>query len=567
MCQAKPGTRCAADTCEDAAMTAKAYADAYPGGPAVDPLHHREAEFTAANESDLTLTGTSRVHDMQREYRLRETLTKPPVVMPDDTVATAVKKWAKYTAANGDLDPDGYAAERGWVPLPEDEAARLRGKAGSSVSDSATAWDSSAELGGQRVTFLDTRPSAKEGAWYSRYNRNDSWAVVNLANRQAGEAFNADLREFVAAQGGDPDDVMTGVVGQWLRMTGPEAAKDQMRKSLRNRSALSDTPIYGVLPPKPMYEYGEDVEAFNADRIAYQAAIIRMCSDEAELRRAYGATDPSQDDEKTIYAPDTYPHECSFNEVLASARAVRRESTTRMAAAQMVVERFGMADDLYLNQQRRDGASKHSADVWEDKKNIPATHIAAAHESSFRRHGMGHVEIDESVDLHDFHKVEAEWAALSQRVPHTKAPSRMAFRLTGRHQALGVYSPDRDAIAVDPRHPSSMWHEYVHHLDFTSDGQQVSLSDDFRPILRAAQQSVTKDARFAKMGKNVDYWRTPTEVLSRSAELWLHWSGVKTSLNGDGSKYDGNPAYETLYPMRQQIARFFDAKFGDPAAR
>jgi hypothetical protein len=524
---------------------------------------------TLADDDDqagggLTLAGTSRVYDMQRQYGLRESIARPPVIDPDDTVATAVKKWGKYIAANGDLDPEGYAAAHGWMPLDDAEADRLRAKAGKTVSATATAWDTSGVDGAQRVTFLETRPAAKEGAWYSRFERNDSWAVVNLAKRHASESITDDLRTFVADQGGNPDDISATLVSQWLDMTGPEAAKDHMRNGLTAVSALGDAPVLGVTPPKAMSAYGTDVEAYKADRLAYRAAIIRLCGNEAALREAFGATDPSKDDEPTIHTPNTYPREHTFASVLKQARGTARVNATRQAAAEMVVARFGMADDLYLTQRHRDGQSKHSATVWEDKKNIPVTHLEAAASSTFHRDGMGHVEVDESVDLDDFRAVEAEWAELSGRVPHTTAPSRMAFRLTGRHNAAGVYSPDRDAIAVDPRHPSSMWHEYVHHLDHTSGPQQASLSDGFRPILRSAQRAVREDDRFTAMGKNLDYWRTPTEVFSRAAELWLHWRGVSTSLNGDESKFDPNVAYSSLYPMREQIVAFFDATFGDP---
>lgn len=522
----------------------------------------------APDECDLTLAGTSRVYDMQRTYGLREDLAKPPVILATDTTAEAVKKWAKYVATNGGLDPEAYAAERGWTPLDPQAEAEARRMMGSRASAGATAWASSGDPDACAVTFLETRPSAKEGSWRSRRDRSQSWAVVNLTTRCGADAITEDMRAYVAEHGGDPDDIMSGIVKRWLTMSGPEAKKyGGMRASLCGRGALGDTPIYGVAPPRPMHSYGADVQAYQDDSLAYRAALLRLAGDEDELRRAFGATDPSKDAEKCLYDPNSIPHEFSFDEVRASARAMHREAVTHLTAVRLVTERFGMVDDLYLTQQRRRDSHSHSATVWEDKKNIPASHVAAARDSTFRRHGMGHVEVDESVDLDDFRKVEGEWAALSKVVPHTKAPSRMAFRLTGRHNAAGVYAPDIDAIAVDPRHPSSMWHEYVHHLDHTSGPRQVSLSDDFRPILRNAQQAVLGDARFRKMGKDIDYWRTPTEVFSRSAELWLHWSGVRTSLNGDEQKFDGNPAYETLYPMREQIMEFFGKTFGDPTSR
>lgn len=527
----------------------------------VSLLNRPEAdEPTGEPEAPLTLAGTSRVYDMQRRYRLREAVTRPPVIEPDDTVAVAVKKWAKYVSGNSALDPQAYADAHRWTPAAPDVEASARATMGGRAAGDATCWDSSEQEGAAAVTFLDPRLSAKEGTWRSRWDRSKSWSVVSLPTEQVAEDLTADLREFVAASGGDPDDIDGRLVRRMVGLTAAQAKVDGMRQNLLGASALMGQTIYGTrdpgLPSRDV-DLAHQMEA----RAEWRSSLRQLCNDERALREAFGAVDPSHDGEKTIYAPNQYPHEVSFAQVLASARAVRRETVTHTAAALMLVDRLGVADDMYLTAARR-AEHGHSATVWEDKKHIPASHVAAAAASTFARDGMGHVEIDESVDLDDLHKVEGEWAVLSRRVPHTKPPARMAFRLTGRHQAAGVYSPVSDSIAVDPRHPSSTWHEYVHHLDHTSGGQQMSLSDDFRPILRRAQKAVLDDPRFAATGRSTDYWRTPTEVFSRSAELWLAWSGVRTSLNGDSGKYDGNPAYETLYPMREQIMGYFDSRFG-----
>lgn len=52
MCNAKPGTRCAADTCEDAARTEQEYTDAHPNGPQVGALG-RGAHVRVKAEDDL----------------------------------------------------------------------------------------------------------------------------------------------------------------------------------------------------------------------------------------------------------------------------------------------------------------------------------------------------------------------------------------------------------------------------------------------------------------------------------------------------------------------------------
>lgn len=47
MCEAKPGPRCAADTCENASLAAFEYAEVHPDGPDLDPLAAAQARFAS----------------------------------------------------------------------------------------------------------------------------------------------------------------------------------------------------------------------------------------------------------------------------------------------------------------------------------------------------------------------------------------------------------------------------------------------------------------------------------------------------------------------------------------
>lgn len=65
MCEAKPGTRCAADTCTDAQVSLERYVATRGDGPAVDPLSARQAEFEAAPvETHITVPDPEYPHDM-----------------------------------------------------------------------------------------------------------------------------------------------------------------------------------------------------------------------------------------------------------------------------------------------------------------------------------------------------------------------------------------------------------------------------------------------------------------------------------------------------------------------
>lgn len=226
-----------------------------------------------------------------------------------------------------------------------------------------------------------------------------------------------------------------------------------------------------------------------------------------------------------------------------------------------------LADEYDFTLQRkyvRDNSGEGGARVFEQKKNVPQTHLDAAENSAFRTTGdFRHVEVDADTDLDKLARVGAEYEHLRAHLPRTSSTPALRFRKTGRHQALGVYHPHVDNIAVDPRHPSSFVHEFTHHLDHTAGDRNLSGEDDFKPILRRAQAAVSTEPA---LSKKADYYRTPTEVHARSAELYFHWKGLDTSLNGDDDKYGSDPAYTSLEPMKDEIVTYWDAKLAELGA-
>lgn len=205
----------------------------------------------------------------------------------------------------------------------------------------------------------------------------------------------------------------------------------------------------------------------------------------------------------------------------------------------------------------RENSTEHSATVYQQKKNIPQTHLDAAETSLFKTSkDFTHVEIDSDVELASFNKIEKEYDLVRNFTGTTKPPT-LRFRKTGRHKALGVYHPFFDNIAVDPRHPSSFIHEYAHHLDHTYGSRNLSSSPEFEKVLRKSQNAL-KQLKGVIPAKQLAYFMTPTEVFARSSELYYHWRGLDTSLNGDTEKYSA-PQFAVMKRYKQEILAYWDS--------
>jgi hypothetical protein len=246
------------------------------------------------------------------------------------------------------------------------------------------------------------------------------------------------------------------------------------------------------------------------------------------------------------------------DELAGTSRRAQRARINR-AYREFLKDRMNQETDRAATLAYIHDAAKHNATVYQEKKHTPDSHVAAARQSVFRASGdFAHVELDESVDLPTLREVEDDYRSLRRVLPVTTAPT-LRFRKTGRHQAIGVYHPHADNIAVDPRAPRSFVHEYCHHLDFTAGEKPLSMR---QPWIRAVQDRVRSDPAFTSMGRSVDYWATPTEILARSGEMYLEWKGVQTSLNAAPEDHE-NPAYTTLAPVKADIIAFWDRVFAE----
>ena len=213
-------------------------------------------------------------------------------------------------------------------------------------------------------------------------------------------------------------------------------------------------------------------------------------------------------------------------------------------------------------------AGKHSATVYEDKKNRDPAHDAAGKASRFAE-DFGRVEVDDSVDLDKFSKISREYGEYRKLLPASSVKPDLRFRMTGRHRATGVYTmlSGRRNMAVDPRYPSSFTHEWFHHLDFSSvDGKQLSRDPEFKAIVTHYRETIDREAM---KGTDPDRYLAPTEIFARAGELWMRArdrrAGGRSSFLDVDEAYDHEFSYKPLLDMKDEVLAFMDKKFGGTA--
>ena len=486
-----------------------------------------------------------------------------PTVGPDDDVSQITRKLIGYvgrTQATDDLDDAQVAAMLGLTLHPEttDMPANLRREFGLST-DARIVVAVDAE---GRAVYLSVGNDLKRtGCYRSRYG-GPYWRVENLAPQLVARTY----RDKLLAQHPELDE--REVDRMFDRLTDKRyAAKDY--KNLWSESVLPMDKVR-FMGAAILLEQAADGEPITGSYDEAQAIFQRvtaMPADEirSHLARCQTAQSPTGASVYTVGLAyvDTASIEADVN---GTSDHARRAAMNR-AYRELLTEELATESDFALQRKYvRDNDAAHSATVFEQKQHIPATHLAAAESGYFKESGdFRHVELDADTDLDKLRQVEREYEHLRRFLPKTGHTPTLRFRKTGRHNAQGVYHPHVDNIAVDPRHPSAFVHEFIHHVDHTVGEKNVSSGDGFRPILRAAQQQLAvTDAPHIK--KKLDYYRTPTEVLSRTAELYFHWKSPGVSLNDDDVRYGTDEAYTTLAPLRDQIITFWDKTLTDLGA-
>lgn len=251
-----------------------------------------------------------------------------------------------------------------------------------------------------------------------------------------------------------------------------------------------------------------------------------------------------------------YAHDDTAVRICAETTSGRMPAPIIRDLHKRAVQRWRMEDDRIANLT---WAVEHSAGVFEDKKHCTLKHLEAADDSVFAR-VFSHVEIDDGIDLDAFHRLDREFHACwtAGELPAISPANQFRFRRTMRHRAgggraIGVYSPTLHAIAVDPRHPESLLHEFAHAYDF--EHGQLSLTPGFQPILDVYRDTLD--------GFDVDdatrrYLSTPTEVWARLAELDAFERGVGGSFIDTADRYRDPYAYAPLQPFLPAWRRLRD---------
>lgn len=211
-------------------------------------------------------------------------------------------------------------------------------------------------------------------------------------------------------------------------------------------------------------------------------------------------------------------------------------------------------DGESIREANRRYASQHSASVFEDKRQNDERHTEAASHGFIARE-FKHVEIDDDVDIDAYDGLQREFqrrwdgGELPQIDTHRYS---LRFRKTGRHHTEGVYCNALDAIAVDPRAPYALLHEFANAYDYAHG--QLSCSEGFRPILREFSDRLDTTGMTGTETRNA---KVPTEVFARSWEVYAAKHGTGGSFVRTVDEMRDMPSYEPLLGM-DKVDDYFD---------
>ena len=417
--------------------------------------YHGDHRMMTKDEYETTMESWAQAHDTGDDNGLTEstddnarvdtllTSTLPlaydrkgriPDLDADDTPVDAVRKLARYINANydGDASTDSIKAVR---ELWDDDDIRMMREDEYNPNVSALIRGMLAHGGISDVMVMTDGKSeyvVSTGKPVSKYMRSDA------RFRDTGRNVHVmDMSTLMSTR---------AIMGS-MDMTGMERndfAYGIIRDGLLDRNAKS-------------YILNQDVRLdgltyhdIKADRYLDELGLERIDGEPPSSKFARLRNAARSEHEKrlfTVWERDSHVMELGIRKrVLDSAATVLND------------ERNGELNKSYA---KRNGTG-HSATIWEDKKNQDDDHVRAAMSSSFAR-TFRHIEVDDSVDLDRFDRIQREWTTMESQLPKMPAPANFRFRKTGRHNAYGVYSPYYHSITVDQRHPSSMVHEWMHH--------------------------------------------------------------------------------------------------------
>lgn len=218
----------------------------------------------------------------------------------------------------------------------------------------------------------------------------------------------------------------------------------------------------------------------------------------------------------------------------------------------------------FINQKKYiDEKDKKIAGVFDDKKNPDKIHQNLMKNNTLNKY-FKKIEIDNDVSPEEFNKFAQDYEKVKEKLPKIPGGIEPTLRIKklGKHSSKnfkvsGLYSLNRNAVAIDVRDSGSFIHEMGHQYDLAVKNN-ASLSNDFKNIVKEYSQTIKMPAGSEN---KKDYYDTPTEIFSRFFENYAHDKlGVKDSKLLDTSKFtnfDHAPIRENE-ELRNKAYAFFD---------
>ena len=221
------------------------------------------------------------------------------------------------------------------------------------------------------------------------------------------------------------------------------------------------------------------------------------------------------------------------------------------------------------------------ASAWQTKKNIN-DETKSLMENTSLKDFFHYIELDNDVDLELYKDFEKEMQLIYPLLPKSNQTADLRLRKLGNYRALGLFHPATNNIALDfrsgkdrgkdknnpyaPNEPgiASFIHEYGHFLDYTMNPEESNLSmqDDFRPILHHYQQNLNKLENSDYVKDKSDYYGTPTEVFARAFELYSSHLGLQSSFLRSPKSYQSLSEYQVFgEEILPTLYAYFDKHF------
>lgn len=330
-------------------------------------------------------------------------------------------------------------------------------------------------------------------------------------------------------------------------------------KELKNYSLLRQ-----MLKEKTSVESKEDLESIQKLLKEYNLPKL-----EATIGKGNNLVNWIKEDRMFSSLEDCF-HRRAYKKMFTSDKSSKFCSLVPLMLQIMFEENKLIVDEC----ERENETEREYASSYETKRNIPLKIQSKMNNNKFLKY-FGEVEFDELCDLSLVYQIEKEFLNFAEfmNLPLRKDHS-LRFRRLGKHKAGGLYFPHQKAVCVDIKSPSSMIHELMHMIDYTS-LDKVSLSSliNFRSLLDEYKNLTNKafdklkddDPLKAKWEGNSkyskSYYHTPTEVFARCGEIY-----VQKVLGIDNSLVDIDSRINLYYPQDNHflgmIKTYFESVLG-----